>query len=69
MLEAADGSGGDTAVVVLVTSDVNAAADALRAKGVMLVSEPADRPDWGIRTAHFRDPAGHLIEINCPLPT
>ena len=68
MLEAADGGSGDTAVLVLVTPDVDAAADALRAKGVSLVSEPADRPDWGIRTAHFRDPDGHLIEINCPLP-
>jgi catechol 2,3-dioxygenase-like lactoylglutathione lyase family enzyme len=26
-----------------------------------------DRPEWGIRTAHFRDPDGNLIEINQPL--
>ena len=57
----------DDAVLVLATADVDAAADVLRSKGVALISEPADRPDWGIRTAHFRDPGGHLIEINCPL--
>ena len=64
---AAGGYVQDAAVLVLATANVDAAAEALRAKGVLLVSEPADRPDWGIRTAHFRDPDGHLIEINCPL--
>lgn len=27
-----------------------------------------DRPDWGVRVAHFRDPDGNLIEINQNLP-
>ena len=63
----AGGSVADAVVLVLATPHVDAAADALRAKGGLLVSEPADRLDWSIRTAHFRDPAGHLIEINCPL--
>ena len=61
------GSAQDAVVLVLATADVDAAADTLRAKGVALVSEPRDRQGWGIRTAHFRDPDGHLIEINCPL--
>jgi catechol 2,3-dioxygenase-like lactoylglutathione lyase family enzyme len=39
----------------------------LESKGIALLTKPADRPDWGIRTAHFRDPDGHLIEINQPL--
>ncbi|KAA0254227.1 MAG: hypothetical protein EDM79_20930, partial [Chloroflexi bacterium] len=39
----------------------------LRAHGVTLLTEPTDHADWGIRTAHFRDPDGHLIEINQPL--
>lgn len=34
---------------------------------VTFVTEPHDRPGWGIRVAHFRDPAGTLIEINEPL--
>jgi catechol 2,3-dioxygenase-like lactoylglutathione lyase family enzyme len=29
----------------------------------IVVTQPQDRPDWGIRTAHFRDPDGNLIEI------
>ena len=36
----------------------------LRAKGVVIVREPTDRPTWGSRTAHFRDPDGTLIEIS-----
>jgi catechol 2,3-dioxygenase-like lactoylglutathione lyase family enzyme len=39
----------------------------LRKKDVPLLTEPTDHADWGIRTAHFRDPDGHLIEINQPL--
>ncbi len=57
----------DATVLVLATSNVDEAADALRAKGVALITAPTDRPLWGIRTAHFRDPDGHLIEINSPL--
>ncbi len=57
----------DCVVVVFATDNVDAAADALRAKGVVLVTEPQDRAEWGIRTAHFRDPNGNLIEINCPI--
>lgn len=34
---------------------------------VDVVTGPIDRPEWGIRTAHFRDPDGTLIEINQPL--
>ena len=39
----------------------------LKEKGVSLLTEPTDHEDWGIRTLHFRDPDGHLIEINQPL--
>jgi lactoylglutathione lyase len=35
--------------------------------GVRLLVGPTNHPEWGIRTAHFRDPAGNLIEINQPL--
>jgi lactoylglutathione lyase len=48
--------------------NVDAACEQLKQRGVSLVSEPADRPDWGIRAAHFRDPDGNLVEINQPLP-
>ena len=54
--------GGDGAVVVLSVADVDEAAAALLGAGVE-VSDPRDRPDWGIRVAHLRDPDGNLIEL------
>ncbi len=37
--------------------------ETLRTKGVMFVSEPTDRPDWGIRTAYIQDLDGNLISL------
>lgn len=42
--------------------DVDAICDELRRRGVELLNGPMDRP-WGVRTAAFRDPAGHVWEI------
>ena len=42
--------------------DVDATCELLRARGVELLNGPVDRP-WGIRTASFRDPGGHIWEI------
>ncbi len=42
--------------------DVDAMCETLRARGVELLNGPMDRP-WGIRTASFRDPGGHIWEI------
>jgi lactoylglutathione lyase len=42
--------------------DVDAICAELAARGVELLNGPMDRP-WGIRTAAFRDPAGHIWEI------
>ena len=42
--------------------DVDAMCAELTARGVELLNGPVDRP-WGIRTASFRDPAGHIWEI------
>ena len=36
-------------------------------RGARPVAPPVDRPAWGIRTAHYRDPDGNLVEINKPL--
>lgn len=46
----------------LDVEDVDAVADELRSRGVELLNGPMDRP-WGIRTASFRDPGGHIWEI------
>jgi catechol 2,3-dioxygenase-like lactoylglutathione lyase family enzyme len=42
--------------------DVDAMCAELTARGVTLLNGPVDRP-WGIRTASFQDPAGHIWEI------
>jgi uncharacterized glyoxalase superfamily protein PhnB len=46
--------------------DVDAACDELRGRGLSLLNGPMDRP-WGVRTAAFRDPAGHVWELAHPL--
>jgi catechol 2,3-dioxygenase-like lactoylglutathione lyase family enzyme len=47
--------------------DVDAACAELAARGVELLNGPMNRP-WGIRTASFIDPGGHIWEIAHPLP-
>lgn len=42
--------------------DVDAMCDRLTGRGVRLLNGPMDRP-WGIRTASFCDPDGHIWEI------
>jgi catechol 2,3-dioxygenase-like lactoylglutathione lyase family enzyme len=42
--------------------DVDAMCAELRARGVELLNGPIDRA-WGVRTASFRDPGGHIWEI------
>ncbi len=58
----------DRVVLCLAVPDVDAAAAALQARGVALVTPPTDRPGWGLRTAHFRDPDDNLIEISHDIP-
>ena len=47
--------------------DVDATCAELAARGVELLNGPMNRP-WGIRTASFSDPGGHIWEIAQPLP-
>jgi len=46
----------------LAVDDVDAMCAELERRGVTLINGPIDRP-WGIRTACFADPAGHIWEI------
>jgi len=46
----------------LGVEDVDAMCEELERRGVELLNGPMDRP-WGIRTASFRDPGGHIWEI------
>jgi catechol 2,3-dioxygenase-like lactoylglutathione lyase family enzyme len=42
--------------------DVDAACENLASRGVELLNGPMDRP-WGMRTAAFADPDGHIWEV------
>lgn len=42
--------------------DVDARCAQLAGRGVQLLNGPQDRP-WGVRTACFADPAGHIWEL------
>ena len=46
----------------LEVDDVDAMCAELADRGVELLNGPMDRP-WGLRTASFRDPGGHIWEI------
>ncbi|HKV68052.1 MAG TPA: VOC family protein [Gaiellales bacterium] len=46
----------------LGVEDVDAMCEELTRRGVTILNGPIDRP-WGIRTASFRDPGGHVWEI------
>jgi catechol 2,3-dioxygenase-like lactoylglutathione lyase family enzyme len=48
--------------LTLEVDDVDAMCEELKARGVALLNGPIDRP-WGVRTASFRDPGGHVWEI------
>ena len=53
---------GSRQVFSIEVDDVDAMCAKLAARGVRLLNGPMDRP-WGIRTASFQDPAGHIWEI------
>ncbi len=57
----------DQVCLIFSVEDVDAACQQLAKQGIALTADPSDHPDWGIRSAYFRDPAGNLIEINQPL--
>lgn len=53
---------GARAQLTITVGDVDAAAALVVERGGTLLNGPQDRP-WGIRTAAFSDPAGHIWEI------
>ena len=53
--------------LTIPVDDVDAACAELEARGVKLLNGPMNR-DWGIRTAAFTDPGGHVWEFAQPLP-
>jgi|ERR1700761_9041085 len=51
----------------IIVEDVDAVCAELTGRGAELLTGPADRP-WGMRTATFADPGGHIWEIAQELP-
>ncbi len=48
--------------LTIQVEDVDAMCAELATRGVELLNGPMDRP-WGVRTASFSDPGGHIWEI------
>ena len=53
---------GPRSVFTIHVDDVDAMCAELTARGVELLNGPMNRP-WGVRTASFVDPGGHIWEI------
>ncbi len=53
----------DKTTLVFAVDDVDEVYQQLKANNTTIVTLPTDRSEWGIRTAHFRDPDGNLLEI------
>ena len=54
----------DSACLIFEVEDVDKAYAELISRGAKPAAPPVDHPDWGVRTAHLRDPDDNLIEIN-----
>jgi lactoylglutathione lyase len=63
------GSAGDGAGVQLTiwVEDTDAVCEQLTKAGVELLNGPLNRP-WGVRTAAFADPDGHVWEVAGKVP-
>jgi catechol 2,3-dioxygenase-like lactoylglutathione lyase family enzyme len=53
--------------LTIPVDDVDAACAELKARGVVLMNGPMNRA-WGVRTASFTDPGGHIWEFAQRLP-
>jgi catechol 2,3-dioxygenase-like lactoylglutathione lyase family enzyme len=56
---------GATAFLTSFTDDVDALHADLVERGIDFFQDPTDQP-WGVRTAYFKDPDGHVWELAQP---
>ena len=54
---------GTYGIVVLASTDLDAAFERIEASGAEIVQEPTEQP-YGIRDFAVRDPAGNMIRVN-----
>lgn len=58
----------DRVALIFTVENVDTKAADLASRGAQFIRQPHDRPDWGGRVAHFRDPDGTLIELFQSIP-
>jgi uncharacterized glyoxalase superfamily protein PhnB len=59
---------GHEVLLCVDVEDVDAVYKTLMDKGVAFLKPPKDQP-WGIRSAYFADPEGHLWELRRQIPS
>ena len=60
--------GGARFQLTIGVDDTEVACEELARRGVELLNGPIDRP-WGLRTAAFADPDGHIWEVAAEIPS
>ena len=58
----------DRIALIFQVENLEAEAVELKKQGVKLITEPTERPDYGISVIHLRDSDGNLIEIFSQMP-
>lgn len=53
----------DKKMIILNVDDIQTTRDNLKNNGIIFLNDLTERPEWGTKTIHFRDPDGNLIEI------
>jgi catechol 2,3-dioxygenase-like lactoylglutathione lyase family enzyme len=64
----AGADGGSRFQLTIWVEDADAVCEELSRRGVELLNGPMDRP-WGMRTAAFADPDGHIWEVAANIPS
>jgi lactoylglutathione lyase len=63
----ADPGSGASVQLAMFVDDADALCADLAERGVSIVYGPVDRP-WGVRSAGFRDPDGHIWQFGSDIP-
>jgi len=63
----ADPGSGASVQLAMFVDDADALCAELAERGVSIVYGPVDRP-WGVRSAGFRDPDGHIWQFGSDIP-